>query len=108
NFIQTITRYQDDYVTLEDIQKLRKIINKSLPENKENLTLSFGSFPKTSAFLSFFEPKEYIAYDAESLPAYEFLSKSIRNSAPPKKDYKAFQFYQIFYKKIKKQLSESN
>ncbi len=108
NFIQTITRYQDDYITLEDVQKLRKIVNQELPENKENLTLSFGSFPKTSAFLSFFNPEKYIAYDAESLPAYAFLSKGVRNSAAPKRNYNAFQFYQTFYQNIKKHLKESH
>lgn len=109
NFIQTIIRYQDDYVTVEDVEKLKKILRGDLEDNKENLTLSFGSFPKTSAFLSLFSPEKYIAYDGESIPAYEFLSKNNSDyEAPPKRDYKAFKFYQLFYQNIKTLLKESH
>lgn len=109
NFIQTIIRYQDEYLTLEDIIKLKKIVGEELTENKENLTLSFSSFPKTSAFLSFFAPEKYIAYDGESLPAYEFLAKGNSDfKTPPKRDYKAFQFYQIFYQNVKRHLKNSH
>lgn len=105
NFIQTIVRYQNDYLTLKDIQKLRGIITKKIPLTKENLILSFRSFPKTSAFLCLFSPKDFIAYDAESLPAYQFLSGK---ESYPKKDFGAFQFFQIFYKNVKSFLKESH
>ena len=107
NFIQTITRYQDDYLTIEDIDQLKKIIYNNAPLNKENLTLSFGSFPKTSAFLCLFAPERFMAYDGESLPAYEFFSKGLNNkNKAPQRNLKAFKFYQLFYKNIKEQLKE--
>ena len=108
NFIQTIIRYQDDYITLKDLEKLRKIVSQELPENKENLTLSFNSFPKTSAFLSFFDPSRYIAYDGESMPAFEYLSNGANQTTAPKAGFKAFKFYQMFYQNIKKHLKESH
>ncbi|GER58136.1 hypothetical protein ULMA_02440 [Patiriisocius marinus] len=109
NFIQTITRYQDDYITIEDIEKLRHIIANEVHESKENLTLSFGSFPKTSAYLCLFAPNRFMAYDGESIPAYEYLSKGSTNTnTAPKRNYKAFQFYQTFYKNIKEHLKESH
>lgn len=107
NFIQTITRYQDDYLTINDVEKLKDIIYNNSTVNKENLTLSFGSFPKTSAFLCLFAPERFMAYDGESIPAYEYLSKGLGIDAP-KRNFKAFQFYQIFYHDIKKQLKQSN
>ncbi|PXX22841.1 McrB family protein [Arenibacter sp. ARW7G5Y1] len=107
NFIQTITRYQDNYLTIEDIEKLRNIIQNNGLVNKENLSLSFGSFPKTSAFLCLFAPERFMAYDGESIPAYEYLSKGLGIVAP-KRNFKSFEFYQIFYNSIKKQLKKSN
>tara|TARA_A100000171_G_scaffold20297_2_gene18701 strand:- start:21647 stop:24637 length:2991 start_codon:yes stop_codon:yes gene_type:complete len=107
NFIQTITRYQDDYLTIDDLNKLRFIIQNDSPVNKENLTLSFRSFPKTSAFLCLFAPKRFMAYDGESLPAYEYFSKGM-NENVPKRNFKAFQFYQTFYTNIKRDLKESS
>lgn len=104
NFIKRIKQYNDDYITIDDIIKLKKIAFENLPLNKENLSLSFGSFPRTSTYLSLFAPEKFIAYDNESLPAYQFLSE---NNNPPKKDFRAFQFYQIFYQNIKKLLKES-
>ena len=104
NFIKRIKQYNDDYITIDDIIKLKKIAFENLPLNKENLSLSFGSFPRTSTYLSLFAPEKFIAYDNESLPAYKFLSE---NNNPPQKNFKAFQFYQIFYQNIKKLLKES-
>lgn len=106
NFIQTITRYQDEFITLLDVQKLRKIVTNEVEETKENLTLSFGSFPKASIFLSLFNPQKYIAYDNESIPAFEFLSPN--NTVIPKKGFKAFQFYQFSYKLVKEHLKNSH
>ncbi len=104
NFIKRIKQYNDDYITIDDITKLKKIAFENTPLNKENLSLSFGSFPRTSTYLTLFAPEKFIAYDNESLPAYQFLSE---NNNPPKKDFRAFQFYQIFYQNIKKLLKES-
>lgn len=104
NFIQTIIRYQDDFVTIEDLLKINQIVNGEIPANKENLTLSFSSFPKTSAFLSFYKPERFIAYDNESLPSHMFLT-SIHDA--PKRDFKAFEFYQEFYMTVKQLLKES-
>jgi|GEM_PF-236720 len=107
NFIQTIIRYQDDYITIDDLKKLRGIIQNNTPLIKENLIFSFGSFPKTSAFLCLFAPERFMAYDGESLPSYEFFSKGLKESAP-KRNFKAFRFYQKFYTNIKKELKESS
>ena len=107
NFIQTITRYQDDYLTIEDVEKLKKIIQNNTIVNAESLSLSFGSLPKTSAFLCLFAPERFMAYDGESIPAYEYLSKGLGIVAP-KRNFKAFEFYQIFYQGIKTHLKNSN
>ncbi|WP_274608397.1 AAA family ATPase [Chryseobacterium indologenes] len=104
NFIQTIIRYQDNFVTIEDLLKIKQIVNGEISLNKENLTLSFNSFPKTSAFLSFYKPERFIAYDNESLPSHRYLT-SIQNA--PKRDFKAFTFYQEFYMMVKELLKES-
>ncbi len=108
NFIQSIKRHQDDYLTIDDIEKLKNIILHSAPVNKENLTLSFNSFPKSSAFLCLFAPNRFMAYDGESIPAYEFLSQGSVDIKAPKRNFKAFRFYQIFYNNIKKQLKNSH
>ena len=109
NFIQSIIRNQEEYLTIADIDKLKKIISEELIENKENLQLSFNSFPRTSTFLSLFAPDKYMAYDRESIPAYEFLSNGVvGNEIAPKRNYKAFKFYQIFYQNIKEQLKNSH
>ncbi len=105
NFIKSIKRYNDDYVTIEDLIKIRKIINKEIPVTKENLTLSFNLLPKTSVYLNLFKPDEFTFYDSKSSPSYEFLADS-KNY--PKIDFKAFQFNQIYYKNIKKYLKESH
>jgi 5-methylcytosine-specific restriction endonuclease McrBC GTP-binding regulatory subunit McrB len=104
NFIQTIIRYQDDFVTIGDLLKIKQVVNGEISLNKENLTLSFSSFPKTSAFLSFYKPERFIAYDNESLPAHMYLT-NIHNA--PKRDFKAFEFYQEFYMTVKELLKES-
>lgn len=104
NFIQTIVRYQEDFVTIEDLHKIKQIVTGFVSLNKENLTLSFSSFPKTSAFLSFYKPERFIAYDNESLPSHRHLT-SIHNA--PKRDFKAFEFYQEFYMMVKELLKES-
>ena len=104
NFIKMLKQFNDNYITIDDILKLKKIAFENLPLNKENLSLSFGSFPRTSTYLTLFAPERFIAYDNESLPAYKFLSE---NNNPPQKNFKAFQFYQIFYQNIKKLLKES-
>lgn len=105
NFIKSIKRYNDDYFTIEDLIKIRKIINKEIPITKENLTLSFNLLPKTSVYLTLFKPDEFTFYDSKSSPSYEFLADS-KNY--PKIDFKAFQFNQIYYKNIKKYLKESH
>ncbi|SFN41922.1 AAA domain (dynein-related subfamily) [Algoriella xinjiangensis] len=105
NFIKSIKRYNDDYVTIEDLIKIRKIINKEIPVTKENLTLSFNLLPKTSVYLNLFKPDEFTFYDSKSSPSYEFLADS-KNY--PKIDFKAFQFNQIYYKNIKKYLKDSH
>ena len=104
NFIQTIVRYQEDFVTIEDLHKIKQVATGVISLNKENLTLSFNSFPKTSAFLSFYKPERFIAYDNESLPANIYLT-NIHNA--PKRDFKAFEFYQEFYMTVKELLKES-
>ncbi|WP_276964393.1 AAA family ATPase [Chryseobacterium sp.] len=104
NFIQTIVRYQEDFVTIEDLHKIKQIVTGLVSLNKENLTLSFSSFPKTSAFLSFYKPERFIAYDNESLPSHRYLT-SIHDA--PKRDFKAFEFYQEFYMMVKELLKES-
>lgn len=107
NFIQTIVRYQSEYLTAEDAVKLKKIVRQEIPVNSENLVLSFNSYPKTSAFLCLFDPERFMAYDGESIPAYEYLKDKVSKEIP-KKGFKAFQFYQIFYHNVKRQLKSSH
>ncbi len=105
NFIQTIIRYQDDYITLADINLLREIVKGNKVVN-ETTSFSFGSYPKTSLFLSLFAPEQFVPYDNESAPAFDYLKLNAVES--PKKGYKAFEFNQIFYSNIKSLLKNSH
>ena len=105
NFLQTIKRYNDEYITLEDIELLKKVAAGKIVFDEHTPQLSSGSYPKASLFLSFFKPDEFIAYDGESLPSYEFFKPE--NSTAPKRGYTAFKFYQSFYQSIREKLRES-
>ena len=56
-------------------------------------------------YLSLFKPEDYCPYDGESLPAYDVLK--IDETPAPKKGFKAFKFYQTFYKIIREYLKTS-
>ncbi|MEE1897979.1 AAA family ATPase [Flavobacterium rakeshii] len=105
NFLQTIKIYNDDYITIEDIDSLKEIAANQKVYDRST-KLSFKSFPKTSLFLSFFKPDEYLPYDGESLPSYGYFTED--DVSPPKKGYIAFQFYQKFYQSIREELKKSN
>jgi 5-methylcytosine-specific restriction protein B len=104
NFLQAIVRYQDDYITIEDLQLFRKIISDGVILNEE--TKFTTSYPKASLFLSLFAPDKFTPYDSESSPSYDFLKLGVAES--PKKGYKAFRFNQIFYGIVKAQLKKSH
>lgn len=107
NFLTSIKRYHDDYITEKDIYTLKKIAKGDLEFNEKTSPFSFKSYPKTSLFLSFFAPTEFCPYDAESLISYEFL-KSYPESIPPKRGFKAFQFYQTYYQFVRANLEQSH
>lgn len=104
NFIMSIKRFTSDFVTKEDIIKLKLLANKEIELNAKNLKFSFGSTFKASIFLSFFDPYEFTVIDQESIPAFKYLT---RENDLPKKGIKAFHYYQGKYQEIKKQLKES-
>ncbi|MGQ2984342.1 AAA family ATPase [Flavobacterium sp.] len=104
NFLQTIVRYQDEYITTDDLQLIRKIISSDVyltDQTKFNLS----SYPKVSLFLSLFAPEMFTPYDSESSPAFEHLNLNI---TIPKKGFRAFQFNQMFYQFVKSNLKKSH
>lgn len=105
NFLTSIKRYNDEFITLDDISLLKSISNNEAKFNESIGSLSFGSYPKVSLYLSLFIPEEYCPYDGESLPAYDILK--VDEIPAPKKGYKAFKFYQTFYKYIREFLKNS-
>lgn len=105
NFIKSIKRFKDDYIIANDLDKIRQIIDGNLDVTKENLTLSFNSFSKSSVYLNLFSPEYFTFYDSKSSPSYEFLSE---RKDYPKKDFNAFIFNQLFYKMIKRMLKDSH
>jgi hypothetical protein len=105
NFLTSIKRYNDEFITLDDISLLKSIANNEIEFNESTGSLSFGSYPKVSLYLSLFKPEDYCPYDGESLPAYDVLK--IDETPAPKKGFKAFKFYQTFYKNIRESLKTS-
>jgi 5-methylcytosine-specific restriction protein B len=61
--------------------------------------------PKTSCFLSLFLPDKFIAYDAESAPAYDYLVNT-KNTAP-KRGWNYFLFNQKLYTEVRSFLRQS-
>jgi hypothetical protein len=104
NFLQTIVRYQDEYITTDDLQLMRKIIsgNDYLTEQTK---FNLSSYPKVSLFLSLFAPEMFTPYDSESSPAFAYLNPNI---TIPKKGFRAFQFSQMFYQFVKANLKKSH
>ena len=106
NFLTTIKRFNDDYLTIDDIAVLKRISNKELEFDEKTGSFSFNSYPKASLFLSLFYPKKFCPYDGESLPSYEYLK--IDDTIAPKKGFKAFYFYQIFYFNTREALKQNH
>ncbi|MFK7059702.1 AAA family ATPase [Flavobacterium oreochromis] len=106
NFLTTIKRFNDDYLTIDDIALLKRISNKELEFDEKTGSFSFNSYPKASLFLSLFYPEKFCPYDGESLPSYEYLK--IDDTVAPKKGFKAFYFYQIFYFNTREALKQNH
>lgn len=106
NFLTTIKRFNDDYLTIDDIALLKRISNKDLVFDEKSGSFSFNSYPKASLFLSFFYPEKFCPYDGESLPSYDYLK--IDNTIAPKKGFKAFYFHQIFYLNTREALKQNH
>lgn len=106
NFLTTIKRFNDDYLTIDDIAVLKRISNKELEFDEKTGSFSFNSYPKASLFLSLFYPEKFCPYDGESLPSYEYLK--IDDTVAPKKGFKAFYFYQIFYFNTREALKQNH
>lgn len=106
NFLTTIKRFNDDYLTSDDIDLLKRISKNELDFDEKTGSFSFNSYPKASLFLSLFYPEKFCPYDGESLPAYEFLK--IDDTVAPKKGFKAFYFYQIFYLNTREALKQNH
>ncbi|OXA82851.1 hypothetical protein B0A56_03850 [Flavobacterium columnare NBRC 100251 = ATCC 23463] len=106
NFLTTIKRFNDDYLTIDDIALLKKISNNELDFEEKTGSFSFNSYPKASLFLSLFYPEKFCPYDGESLPSYEYLK--IDDTIAPKKGFKAFYFYQIFYFNTREALKQNH
>ena len=106
NFLTTIKRFNDDYLTIDDIAVLKRISNKELEFDEKTGSFSFNSYPKASLFLSLFYPEKFCPYDGESLPSYDYLK--IDDTVAPKKGFKAFYFYQIFYFNTREALKQNH
>lgn len=104
NFLQTIVRYQDEYITIDDLQLIRKIISGDVYLT-EQTKFNLSSYPKVSLFLSLLAPEMFTPYDSESSPAFAYLNPNI---AIPKKGFGAFQFNQMFYQFVKANLKKSH
>ena len=104
NFLQTIVRYQDEYITTDDLQLIRKIISGDVYLT-EQTKFNLSSYPKVSLFLSLFAPEMFTPYDSESSPAFAYLNPNI---TIPKKGFRAFQFNQMFYQFVKANLKKSH
>lgn len=106
NFLTSIKRFNDEFITLNDIGVLKSIANNEKEYNEYVGSFSFNSYPKASLYLSLFNPTKFCPYDGESIPSFDFLKSDNINA--PKKGYKAFVFYQIYYQNIKNILKNSH
>jgi hypothetical protein len=105
NFIKSIKRFNDEYISDSDLELIRPIASREKELTKDD-TFSFGSLPKASCFLSLFTEGKYIAYDAESSPAYDKLKEG--DHSPPIQGWNSFTFNQDFYLEIREQLIKNN
>lgn len=105
NFIQTIIRFHDDYITENDIDYIRAVVMDRAVFNSD-FSLSMKSYPKYSIFLSFFAPDKFMTYDQESLPSFAYLLSSKHEIA--KKGWNAFIFHQLYYTRVKTLLKQQS
>jgi len=106
NFITTIKRFNEDFITIEDIDKIKNIIRNPNDLDAESVKMSFGSYSKTSVYLSLFSPDDFVIYDNDTISAYGIFNPN--KNKYPKKGFKAFEYHQSFCKEIKEKLKNSS
>lgn len=104
NFILTEKRYKDDFITINDISYLRKLIEQGYDEKEPSLPHDM-TYPKISAWVSCFNPSEYIAYASSELQLGLSHIAGLGEKYP-KKGFKAFQFAQTLLHQIKSLLMD--
>jgi len=105
NFVLTDKRFNDEFISLDDIVYLRALTDQSFKESEPPLPHDM-TFPKVSVWASCFNPNNYIPYaSSELVKGLAFLFGFSYQF--PKKGYKAFQFAQEHLKVLQKTLSGS-
>jgi 5-methylcytosine-specific restriction protein B len=104
NFILAEKRYKDDFITINDVKYFRELINNNYRDDEPELDHDM-TYPKVSAWVSCFNPSNYIAYASGELH-FGLAHIAGLGKKYPKKGYKAFQFAQSLLHHLKTLLME--
>ena len=99
NFILAEKRYKDDFITINDVKYFRELINNDYRDDETELDHDM-TYPKVSAWVSCFNPSNFIAYASGELHLGLAHIAGLGKKYP-KKGYKAFQFAQSLLHQLK-------
>ena len=99
NFIKSELRFNDQFITLQDISYLRALVNQSFKDPEPSIEKNLAH-PKISVWASCLNPSEYLPYASSDLQAGLSYITSLEGDYP-KTGFKAFQHAQLLMHGLK-------